>query len=45
MASSTQRVAELLTTIEQQLEFAAAVSSPDSPTDILLTQNDSPSIP
>lgn len=36
---STQRVEQLLTSIEQELDLNAAISSPDFPTDILLTQN------
>lgn len=38
-ADAAQRVEEVLTAIEQDLDLNAAISSPDFPTDILLTQN------
>ena len=37
--ASTQRVEQLLTTIEKELELTEVISSPDYATDILLTQN------
>lgn len=38
-AASAQRMEQLLTLIEQELELSAAISAPVYPTDLLLTQN------
>ncbi len=38
-ADTAQRVEEVLTAIEQELDLTAAISSPNFPTDILLTRN------
>jgi hypothetical protein len=43
--ASAQRVEELLANIERQMELNDAITSPDYPTDILLTQNDTSPTP
>jgi type VI protein secretion system component VasF len=44
-ADSLQRLEQLLTAIEQQVEFHAPTSSPDYPTDLLLTSHQTESYP
>jgi hypothetical protein len=43
--ASAQRLEELLANIERQLELNDAITSPEYPTDILLTQNDTSPTP